>query len=152
VIFCVIVVGNTFPETLACTVSHDTSSTIHQLASKPIRSINNHSRFNTSLTLHLECSTTMNPYVDSNIFLRMAQDMEDEEHELEVATYQHLRRRARNERRYAGSILGRVRIHRDHMSGDARIRADYFRAQPVYTNAQFQRRYMFSYAHLFLCS
>jgi hypothetical protein len=47
--------------------------------------------------------------------------MEDEEHELEVVTYQHLRRRARNERRYAGSIPGRVRIHRDHMSGDARI-------------------------------
>jgi hypothetical protein len=56
--------------------------------------------------------------------------MEDEEHDLEVATYQHRRRRARNERRYAGSILGRVRIHRDHMSGDAKIRANYFCAQP----------------------
>eukprot|EP00267_Zea_mays_P047895 XP_020400401.1 uncharacterized protein LOC109942668 [Zea mays] len=67
--------------------------------------------------------------------------MEDEEHELEVATYQHLRRRALNERRYAGSIPGRVRIHRDHMSGDARIRADYFCAQPVYTDAQFWRRF-----------
>jgi hypothetical protein len=119
------------------------------LSPKPIRSINNHSRLNTSLTLHLECSTTMNSYVDSNIFLRMAQDMEDEEHELEVATY-HLRHRARNERRYAGSIPGRVRIHRDHMSGDARIQADYFCAQPVYTDAQFRRRYIFSYAHLFL--
>jgi hypothetical protein len=63
----------------------------------------------------------MNRYVDSNIFLRMAQDREDEEHELEVATYQHRRCRAPNERRYAGSIPGRVRIHRDHMSGDARI-------------------------------
>jgi hypothetical protein len=91
----------------------------------------------------------MNRYVDSNIFLRMAQDMEDEEHELEVATYQHLRRRARNERRYAGFIPGRVRIHRDHMSGDARIRVDYFCAQPVYMDAQFRRRYLFSYAHLF---
>jgi hypothetical protein len=79
----------------------------------------------------------------------MAQDMEDEEHDLEVATYQHRRRRARNERRYAGSIPGRVRIHRDHMSGDARIRADYFCAQPVYTDAQFRRRYLISYAHLF---
>jgi hypothetical protein len=75
--------------------------------------------------------------------------MEDEEHDLEVATYQHRRRRARNERRYAGSIPGRVRIHRDHMSGDARIRADYFCAQPVYTDAQFRRRYLISYAHLF---
>ncbi|XP_035814910.1 uncharacterized protein [Zea mays] len=36
---------------------------------------------------------------------------------------------------------GRVRIHRDHMSGDARIRADYFGAQPVYTDAQFRRRF-----------
>jgi hypothetical protein len=80
----------------------------------------------------------------------MTQDMEDEEHELEVATYQHLRRRARNERRYAGSIPGHVRIHRDHMSGDARIRANYFCAQPVYMDAQFPRRYLFSYAHLFL--
>eukprot|EP00267_Zea_mays_P041844 XP_020393775.1 uncharacterized protein LOC109939831 [Zea mays] len=57
--------------------------------------------------------------------------MEDEDHELEVATYQHRRRRSLNERRYAGSIPGRVRIHRDHISGDARIRADYFCAQPV---------------------
>eukprot|EP00267_Zea_mays_P047633 XP_020400111.1 uncharacterized protein LOC109942472 [Zea mays] len=71
----------------------------------------------------------------------MAQDMEDEDHDLEVATYQHRRRRALNERRYAGSIPGRVRIHRDHISGDARIRADYFCAQPVYTDAQFRRRF-----------
>jgi hypothetical protein len=162
VIFCVIVVGNTFPETLACTVSHDTSSISHRLASsarqhdglslKPIRSINKHSRFNASLPLHLECSK-MNPYLDSNVLLRMAQKMEEEEEELEVATYLHLRRRhAHNERRYASSIPGRVRIHRDHMSGDARIRADYFCAQPVCTDAQFRRRYLFSYAHLFLRS
>ena len=91
----------------------------------------------------------MNPFVDSNIFVRMAQDMEDEDHDLEVATYQHRRRRALNERRYAGSIPGRVRIHRDHISGDARIRADYFCAQPVYNDAQFRRRYVFCYAHLF---
>eukprot|EP00267_Zea_mays_P040648 XP_008680811.1 uncharacterized protein LOC103655915 [Zea mays] len=71
----------------------------------------------------------------------MAQDMEVEDHELEVAMYQHRRRRALNERRYAGSIPGRVRIHRDHMSGDARIQADYFCAQPVYTEAQFWRRF-----------
>eukprot|EP00267_Zea_mays_P027946 XP_008657270.1 uncharacterized protein LOC103636697 [Zea mays] len=71
----------------------------------------------------------------------MAQDMEDEDHDLEVATYQHRRRRALNERRYAGSIPGRVRIHRDHISGDARIRADYFCAQSVYTDAQFRRRF-----------
>jgi hypothetical protein len=163
VIFCVIVVGNTFPETLACTVSHDTSSTSRRLASsarqhdglspKPIRSINKHSRFNTSLPLHLQCSTTMNLYLDSNVLLRMAQEMEEEEEELEVATYLHLRRRrAHNERRYAGSVPGRVRIHCDHMSGDVRIRADYFCAQPVYTDAQFWRRYLFSYAHLFLRS
>ena len=104
---------------------------------------------NTSLTLRIHCSTTMNPFIDSNIFVRMAQDMEDEDHDLEVATYQHRRRRALNERRYAGSIPGRVRIHRDHISGDARIRADYFCAQPVYTDAQFRRRYVFCYAHLF---
>jgi hypothetical protein len=94
----------------------------------------------------------MNPYVDSNV-LRMAQEMEYGEQELEVATYRHLRRRrARNEHWYVGSIPGRVRIHRDHMGGDARIRADYFYTQPVYTDAQFRRRYLFSYAHLFLRS
>jgi hypothetical protein len=85
----------------------------------------------------------MNPYLDSNVLLRMAQEMEEEKRRVEVATYLHLRRRrARNERRYAGSIPGRVRIHRDHMSGDARIRADYFCAQPVYTDAQLRRRYL----------
>jgi hypothetical protein len=53
---------------------------------------------------------------------RMAQEMEEEEEELEVATYLHLRRRrARNERCRGGSIPGRVRIHRDHISGDAKI-------------------------------
>jgi hypothetical protein len=146
-----------FTNSHASTVSHDTSSTSHCLASaarqehgfspKPIPSINNH-YFNTSLTLRIHSSTTMDRFVDSNIFLRMAQDMEDEDHELEVATYQHRRRRALNERRYAGSIPGRVRIHRDHISGDARIRADYFCAQPIYTDAQFRRRYVYSYAHL----
>ena len=68
--------------------------------------------------------------------------MEEEEEELEVATYLHIRRRrARIERCHGGSIPDRVRIHRDHMSGDARIRADYFGAQPVYMDAQFHRRY-----------
>jgi hypothetical protein len=57
----------------------------------------------------------------------MAQEMEEEKEELEVATYLHLtRRRAHNERCHGGSIPGRVRIHRDHISGDAKIRADYF--------------------------
>jgi hypothetical protein len=80
----------------------------------------------------------MNPYLESNVFLMMAQEMKEEEEELEVATYLHLRRQhVCNERRYGGSIPGRVRIHRDHMSGDARIRANYFCAQPVYTDAQF---------------
>jgi hypothetical protein len=81
-----------FADILACTVSHDTSSTSHQLASsachhdalspKPIRSINKHSRFNTSLPLHLQSSTTMNPYLESNVLLRMMQEMEEEEEEL----------------------------------------------------------------------
>jgi hypothetical protein len=52
----------------------------------------------------------------------MMEEMEEEEEELQMATYMHIRmRRARNERRHGGSIPGRVRIHRDHMSGDARI-------------------------------
>jgi hypothetical protein len=73
----------------------------------------------------------------------MAQEIGAEEEELEVATYLHLRRcRSRKERRYAGSIPGRVRIHRDHISGDARIRVDYFCAQPIYTDAQSRRRYL----------
>jgi hypothetical protein len=50
----------------------------------------------------------MNRFVDSNVFLRMAQDMKVEDHELEVATYQHRRRRALNERQYAGSIESRL--------------------------------------------
>eukprot|EP00267_Zea_mays_P026722 XP_008655138.2 uncharacterized protein LOC103634585 [Zea mays] len=66
----------------------------------------------------------------------------EEEEELELARHMLIRRRrARNERRHGGSISGRVRIHRDHMSGDARIRADYFGVQPVYTDAQFRRRF-----------
>jgi hypothetical protein len=91
----------------------------------------------------------MDPYLESNVLLRMMQEMEDEEEELEMATYLHLRRRcARNERRHGGSIPGCVRIHRDYMSGDARIRADYFGAEPMYTDAQFRRRYSYiSYAH-----
>jgi hypothetical protein len=41
---------------------------------------------------------------------------------LELARHMLIRRRrARNERRHGGSIPGRVQIHRDHMSGDARI-------------------------------
>ncbi|XP_020406741.1 uncharacterized protein [Zea mays] len=84
----------------------------------------------------------MDPYLESNVLLRMMQEMEDEEEELEMATYLHLRRRcARNERRHGGSIPGCVRIHRDYMSGDARIRADYFGAEPMYTDAQFRRRF-----------
>eukprot|EP00267_Zea_mays_P054641 XP_020407895.1 uncharacterized protein LOC103654509 [Zea mays] len=68
--------------------------------------------------------------------------MEEEEEELELARHMlNRRRRARNERRHGGSIPRRVRIHRDHMSGDARIQADYFGAQPVYTDAQFRRRF-----------
>jgi hypothetical protein len=121
-----------FLDLLASTVSHDTSSTSHRLASsarhhdalspKPIRFINKHSCFNTSLTLHFQSSTIMNPYLESNVLLRMMQEMEEGEEELEMATYLHLkRRRARNERRHGGSIPGRVWIHRDHMSGDARI-------------------------------
>jgi hypothetical protein len=63
-----------------------------------------------------------NPYLESNVLLRMMQEMEEEEEELEMATYLHLRRRrACNERRHSGSIPRRVRIHRDHMSDDARI-------------------------------
>eukprot|EP00267_Zea_mays_P054608 XP_020407859.1 uncharacterized protein LOC109945887 [Zea mays] len=70
------------------------------------------------------------------------EEMEEEEEEFELARHMlNRRRRARNERRHGGSIPGRVRIHRDHMSGDARIRADYFGAQPVYTDAQFHRRF-----------
>jgi hypothetical protein len=83
----------------------------------------------------------MNPYLESNFLVRLMEEMEEEE-ELELARHMLIRRRrARNERRHGGSISGRVRIHRDHMSGDARIRADYFGVQPVYTDAQFRRRY-----------
>jgi hypothetical protein len=80
----------------------------------------------------------MNSYLESNVFLRMMREMKEEEEELEMATYLHLtRRHARNERRHGGSTHGRVWIHRYHMCGDARIRADYFGVQPVHTDAQF---------------
>jgi hypothetical protein len=79
------------------------------------------------------------------------EEMEEEEEELQMATYLHLRRcRARNECHHGGSIPGRVRIHRDHMSGDARIRADYFGAQPVYMDAQFHMRYFIYFIHTFI--
>jgi hypothetical protein len=75
--------------------------------------------------------------------------MEEEEEELELVRHMlNRRRRARNERRHGGSIPGCVRIHRDHMSDDSRIRADYFGAQLVYTNAPFHRRY-FTFPHSF---
>jgi hypothetical protein len=94
----------------------------------------------------------MNPYLESNVLLRMVQEMEEEEEEeMEIATYLHLRRRrARNKRCHGSSIPGRVRIHGDHMSGDARIRADYFGAQPVYTDAQFRRRYVIYFIRTFI--
>ena len=85
----------------------------------------------------------MNPYLENNFLVRLMEEMEEEEEELELARHMiNRRRRARNERRHGGSIPGRVRIHRDHMSGDTRIRADYFGAHPVYTDAQFRRRYL----------
>jgi hypothetical protein len=93
----------------------------------------------------------MNPYLESKFLVRMMEEMEEEEEELQMARHMLIRRcRARNERRHGGSIPGRVRIHRDHMSGDARIRADYFGAQPVYTNAQFRRRYFIYFMRTFI--
>jgi hypothetical protein len=93
----------------------------------------------------------MNSYLESNVLIRMPQEMEEKEEELEVATYLHIRRRrARIERCHGGSIPDRVRIHRDHMSGDARIRADYFGAQPVYMDAQFRNRYVIYFVHTFI--
>jgi hypothetical protein len=93
----------------------------------------------------------MNPYLESNVFLRMMQEMEEEEEELEMATYLHLtRRRAHNERHHGISIPGRVRIHRYHMCGDAGIRADYFGIQPVYSDAQFRRRHVIYFVRTFI--
>jgi hypothetical protein len=98
----------------------------------------------------------MNPYLENNFLVRLTEEMEEEEEELELARHMlNRRRRACNEHRHGGSILGRVRIHRDHMSGDARIRADYFGAHPVYMDAQFCRRYLkfphsFCHVHNFM--
>jgi len=44
-------------------------------------------------------------------------------------------------RRRAPDAPPRQVIHRDHAMGDARIRADYFGPNPVYTDYQFRRRY-----------
>jgi hypothetical protein len=76
------------------------------LSPKPTHFINSEWCFHTSLTLGFQISTTMNPYLESNFLVRM---MEEEEEELQMATYMHIRRRrARNERRHGGSIPGRV--------------------------------------------
>ncbi|XP_039793020.1 uncharacterized protein LOC120659001 [Panicum virgatum] len=40
-----------------------------------------------------------------------------------------------------GSVPGHIVIDREHGSGHARIMADYFVENPVYTDAQFRRRY-----------
>jgi hypothetical protein len=136
----------------ASTISHNSSSRSHRLASsarqadglspKPTSFINSEWGFHTSLNLAFTNSTTMNPYLESNFLVRLMEEMEEEEEELELARHMLIRRRrACNERHHGGSIPGRVRIHRDHMSSDARIRADYFGEQPMYTDAQFRRRY-----------
>jgi len=41
-----------------------------------------------------------------------------------------------------GSVPGHIVIDREHGSGHARIMADYFVENPVYTDAQFRRRYL----------
>ena len=43
-------------------------------------------------------------------------------------------------RRHRGSIPGHKVLERDHTAGHARIMADYFVPNPVYTDYQFHRR------------
>jgi hypothetical protein len=87
--------------------------------------------------------TVMDPFIKSNVLLHMAQDMEADDDELELATIRYVRsRRERNQHRHGGSVPGRVRIPRNHFGGNLRILADYFLDHPVYTDAQFQRRYV----------
>jgi hypothetical protein len=47
----------------------------------------------------------MNPYLESNFLVRLMEEMEEEEEELELARHMlNRRRRACNERRHGGSI------------------------------------------------
>jgi hypothetical protein len=85
----------------------------------------------------------MDPFLESNVLKRMAQDMEVDDNELNLATFCYLKRcRYRNQCGHGGSVPGQVWIHRDHFGGHLRIVADYFLVHPVYTEAQFQRRYI----------
>ncbi|OEL34519.1 hypothetical protein BAE44_0004462, partial [Dichanthelium oligosanthes] len=47
---------------------------------------------------------------------------------------------ARQHRRRRGSVPGHIVIDRDHAARHARIMADYFNDNPVYTDYHFRRR------------
>jgi hypothetical protein len=58
-----------------------------------------------------------------------------------VALYvQAVQAERRRRRGYRGSVPGHIVLDRDHEAGHARIVADYFAEQPVYTDYHFRRR------------
>jgi hypothetical protein len=48
--------------------------------------------------------------------------------------------KARHRRRRRGSVSGHIIIDRDHAAGHARIMADYFNDNPVYTDYHFRHQ------------
>src|SRR6266508_1376072 len=67
------------------------------------------------------------------------EELLDDQEELEqVGLWLHAE--SSGNRRGRGSVPGRIVIDREHAAGYARIMADYFVPNPVYTDLQFRRR------------
>ena len=64
----------------------------------------------------------------------------DDLDEMEEACYWVHGAQSSGNRRRGGSVPSHIVIERDHAAGHARIMADYFVPNPVYTDYQFRRR------------
>ena len=64
----------------------------------------------------------------------------DDLDEMEEACYWFHATESSGNRRRRGSVPGHIVIERDHAAGHARIMADYFGPNPVYSDYQFRRR------------
>ena len=64
----------------------------------------------------------------------------DDLDEMEEACYWVHAAESSGNRRRRGSVPGHIVIERDHAAGHARIMADYFGPNPVYSDYQFRRR------------
>ncbi|OEL38787.1 hypothetical protein BAE44_0000194 [Dichanthelium oligosanthes] len=71
---------------------------------------------------------------------RRACQLQDDEDDNAMAVHMAVEAEARQQRRRHGSVPGRIILDRDHTAGHARIMADYFNDNPVYTYYNFQRQ------------